>query len=259
LSEPSKGSPLVRAADSDGFTNPILYIEELRRLPPARSRAPAPGTTLVFRARDGRLRAPRGGYTAGELFFLGPRTGYQIDTSPHGFTASFEVGSALVEVAGRWRVTDPVAVVANRISDLEYACTTELSERITAAVPFEVDSPEELRVRLSTAWSDGVTVPGGVLLDSLRVDAAPADAFTGERVIQFLVADDEEPDAGDPGGADHTQLLRELAELARDGLAEHGQDGTAGRALLRFHELVGRMGDVLPSAGGERAGDDRAR
>lgn len=255
MSEPSKGPPLVRAAHSDGFHNPILYIEELRRLPLAHSRVPAPGTSLVFRTRKGRLVAPAGGYTAGEMFFLGPRTGYQVDTAPHGFTAAFEVGPAVVEIEGSWTVTDPVAVVANRISDLEYACTTELRERITTALPSAVDSPEELRRLLTDAWTDGVSVPGGVHLGGLRVDAARTDVLTGERVIQFLLAEEEEPDAGDPGGAGPGQLLQELTELARDGLAEHGPDGTVGRALLRFHEVVSRMGDVLPPDG-ERARDD---
>jgi len=258
LSEPSKGPPLVRAAHSDGFTNPILYIEELRRLPLAHSRVPAPGTSLVFRTRKGRLIAPPGGYTAGEMFFFGPRTGYQVDTSPHGFAAAFEVGSSVVDIEGSWTVTDPVAVVANRVSDLEYACTTELRQRISAALASGVDSPDEVRRLLVEAWPEGVTVPVGVRLDCLRVDAARSDVLTGERVIQFLVADDEEPDAGDPGGADPGQLLQELTELARDGLAEHGPDGTVGRALLRFHEVVGRMGNVLPPDG-ERAGDDRRR
>ena len=56
MPEPSPEVPLVRAVNADGFSNPILYIEELRRLPLNRSRAPAPGTAVVFRHRSGETR-----------------------------------------------------------------------------------------------------------------------------------------------------------------------------------------------------------
>ncbi|BFU46310.1 hypothetical protein [Krasilnikovia sp. MM14-A1004] len=259
MSEPSPDSPLVRTTDTDGFHNPILYIEELRRFPLAGCRVPAPGTAMVFRGRSGRLHAPPGGYTAGEMVFLGPRTGYRIDVSPHAFTAVFEVEEAVfVEVGGRWRVTDPVAVVAHRVSDLEYACTAELRRRIAAAASTvdttAVDSAAVVRGRLRAAWADGVRVPGGVRLADLRVDATLARLR--DRMARLLVADDEEPDPADPGGADPGQLLQELRGLARDGLAAHGTDGPAGRALVRFHELVTRMGDILPGTG-EQTHDDR--
>ncbi|MBG0565504.1 hypothetical protein [Actinoplanes aureus] len=229
-----------------GFSNPILYIEELRRFPLNRSRVPAPGTALVFRTRAGQLRVPPGGWTAGEMLLFGPRTGYRIDTAPHGFRASFPIGASLTaDVEGRWTVVDPVEVVANRISDLEYACVTELREHVTAALDPKADTADEVRERLTTAFADGVTVPGGVRLDELRVSVSATDVLTGERVIQALVADDEEPDPGDPGGADPAQLVQELTELARQALAEHGTEGAAGRALARFHDVVTRMGDVL--------------
>ncbi|GAA2638086.1 hypothetical protein [Paractinoplanes durhamensis] len=257
MSEPLQDSPLVRAGETDGFDNPILYIEELRRLPLNRSQVPAVGSALVFRTRSGRLHAPAGGYSAGEMFFLGPRTGYQIDITPHGFRAEFEIGSALAaEVEGRWTVVDPVAVVANRISDVEYACTTVLGERMAAALPAKVDDAEEARERLTAALAEELPVPGGVRLDELRVAVTAVEVLTGERVLHLLMADQEDADPGDPGGSDPGQLLLELSDLARQGLAEHGADGTAGRALARFQELVIRMGDMLPP-GDDRAGDDR--
>jgi hypothetical protein len=258
LSEPTPESPLVRSGDTNGFTNPILYIEELRRIPLNRSRVPSEGTALVFRTRSGRLRSPAGGYTAGEMFFLGPRTGYRIDVSSHGFRASFEVAAALaVEVHGRWTVVDPVEVVANRISDAEYACTTTLRDRIVAALPAKVDNLEEVRDRLAAALNVEVTVAGGVRLDELRVIVTAAGALTGERMLQMLVAD-EDIDPGDPGGTDPGQLFQELTELARHGLDEYGTEGSVGRALVRFHELVMRMGDMLPPSE-EQTGDDRRR
>ena len=259
MSGPSQDLPQVRVGDTSGFTNPILYIEELRRIPLNRSRVPAPGTALVFRTRAGRLRVPAGGLTAGEMFLLGPRTGYRIDVAPHGFRASFHIGPRLAaDVEGRWTVVDPAQVVAHRLSDLEYACTTELRDRITAALPAGTDHPGEVRDRLSAALATGLAVRGGVRLDELRVDVSATDVLTGERVIQMLVADDEETEPGDPGGADPAQLVQELADLARQGLAEHGTGGPVGRALVRFHDLVTRMGGVLPP-GDDRTGDDPRR
>jgi hypothetical protein len=259
LSEVPQDPPLVRTVDTDGFPNPILYIEQLRRLPLARSRVPAPDTTLVFRSRSERLRAPAGGYTAGELFFLGPRTGYEIDMSPHAFHAVFEIGSTLlVGVEGSWRVTDPIEVVAHRVSDPEHACTTELREQINTALPYGMDSPEEVRTKLGAAWSGSVRVPAGIRLDDLRVDVTATSALTRDRVIRLLIADDEETDPADPSGADPGQLVQELRSLARDALAEHGADGVVGRALVCFQDLVTRMGDGLGTPD-ERAGDDRAR
>lgn len=250
MSEPSQEPPRVRPGDTDGFTNPILYIEELRRIPLNRSRAPATGTALVFRTRSGRLRAPAGGYTAGEMFLLGPRTGYRIDVTPHGFWASFEVGTAFaVDVVGRWTVVDPIEVVANRISDPEYACTAALCDRMAAALPVRADDPEAVRERLTAALAGEVAVTGGVRLDELRVDVGVAEVLTGERVLQILVAE-EDVEPGDPDGTESGQLLQELTELARQGLDEHGAGGKAGRALVRFHELVTRMGEMLPP--GER-------
>jgi hypothetical protein len=257
LSEPSPRRPFVRVAETAGFTNPILYIEELRRLPLSRSRVAAPGTALIFRARDGRLRRPNRGYTASEMFVFGPRTGYQIDMSAHGFTAAFEAGPLLVEVAGSWAVTDPAAVVEHRISDLEHACTTELGHRIEDALPAGDAPAGELRERLDALWADGLDVPGGVRLQDLRVDAARTDTLTGERVIQLLVADEEEADPADPAGADPAQLIEELRGLAREGLAAHAAgDATVGRALARLHELATRMADLLPPGGGARPGGD---
>lgn len=266
MSEPPRPSR-VRAADSSGFTNPILSIEELRRFPPPRSRAPAPGTTLVFRARSGRLHAPKGGYTAGELFFLGPRTGYQIDTAPHGFAAAFELGRVadgpvlVAEVAGTWRVADPVAVVAHRVSDLEYACTTELVRRIEAAAPGDLRSPDGVRDALRAAWPAQIEVAGGVRLEDLHVDVRRDDVLTGEKMIQLLVADEDDGDPADPASAGPGQLVHEIQSLAAEGLAELGdadRDSAVGRALMRLNELAGRMAGVLPPDG-DRPGDDPAR
>jgi hypothetical protein len=258
LSEPTTESPLVRVGETDGFINPILYIEELRRIPLNRSRIPPVGTALVFRTRSGRLCFPDGGYTAGEMFLLGPRTGYRVDVSAHGFRASFEVGADLaVDVHGQWTVVDPVEVVANRISDAEYACTTALRDRIAVALPSPVRDLDEVQDRLTTAFDGEVAVTGGIRLDRLRVVVTVARLLTSEHMLQMLVAD-EDIDRGDPVRGDYSRLLQELTELAQQGLDEHGTEGTVRLALVRFHELVTRMGDMLPP-GEARAGDDERR
>ena len=275
MAEPTHPPWPVRASGLAGFTNPILYIEELRRFPAQRSRVPAPGTTLVFRARRGRLSAPRGGYTAGEMFFLGPRTGYQIDTSPHGFAASFEVGPPAgpvlaVDVTGTWSVADPVAVVAHRVSDLEYACTTELVRQIELVVPSGRLSPDEVRDLLRTAWKSDVEVRGGIRLRDLHAEVGRADVLTGEKVIQFLAADEEDDGPGDPAGLDPGQFVQEIQGLAEEALAAlaaeqgtAGLTGVVGRALLRFREMADRMHDVLPPAengeGRENGGSRESR
>jgi hypothetical protein len=257
LPEPSPEVPLVRAVNADGFSNPILYIEELRRLPLNRSRAPAPGTAVVFRHRSGRLHSPPGGYTAGEMFFLGPRLGYRVDTAGHGFSMSFEVAAAhVVSVQGRWTVTDPVGAVVERISDPAYHCMIVLRDRIAGALSPWPAPLADLRERMASALAGDLTVPGGLRLDGLRAYVAPAETFTGDRVVQVLAADDDEDvDPGDPGQAGSAQLLQELADLAGRAVAEHGADGTAGQALARFQELVTRMGGMLTAG----ARSDEAR
>lgn len=252
---PPQDAPLVRAVSTDGFSNPILYIEELRRLPLNRSRAPTAGSVLVFRHRSGRLHAPPGGYTAGEMFVLGPRLGYRIDVAPHGFKASFQVASAYtVDVSGRWTVVDPVAVVARRISDPAYHCTIALRDLIAGALPPWPAPAAQVRDRMAVAVAGGeLTVPGGLLLDTLRTHVARAVTFTGDQVIRALAADDDDEDAvlAGLGVADSAQLLRELSDLAGRAVAEHGTNGTAGDALARFQDMVMRMSGMLaPGASG---------
>lgn len=226
---------------------------------------------MVFHGQSGRLRAPHGGYTAGEMLFLGPRTAYQIDTSPHGFAATFEIGPEAaaavlrVDVSGSWLVVDPVAVVAHRVSDLEYACTTKLVQRIEAAMPPGSASPDEVRDLLRTAWKADLDVPGGIRLGGLQVEVTSVDVLTGEKMIQLLITDEDDGDPADPASAGPGHLIQEIQSLAEEGLAaltaEHGDaalDSAVGRALVRFSEMVARMDDVLPPDG-DRSGDDPAR
>ncbi len=230
-----------------GFINPILHIEELRRFPAFSSRVPAPGTALVFRSRNGKLHAPRGGHTAGELFWLGPRGVYQIDTTEHDFELRLAVDGLLADVTGRWVVDDPVAVVAHRLSDLEHVCVAELRRRAETAAPDES--------RLRAVLGGEVRLPGGVRLFGLRVAVVPAAEAIGETGVRFLVGDDADDDLLGPAAADSGQMIAEIRAVADAALAAYdGADGTIRVALSRFRDMVARLGSTLPQSP-DRASD----
>jgi len=215
LSEPAQRHAHLRLSSADGLTNPILHIEELGRFPATSSRVPAPGTALVFRSRGGRLRVPAGGYTAGELFWLGPRLVYQVDTSVHPFVLSFAAADELVEVFGEWQVDDPRAVVAHRVSDLERVVVDAVRHRVGV----------DLRL------------PCGVRLSGVRAVTVPAVRPLDAAAVRYLAGDDEDDEP-----MDARRLVAELRAIAERGLAAHdGSDGPVRAALDRLHELVTRL------------------
>jgi hypothetical protein len=145
--------------------NPVLYVEELRRLPLLARRTGAPGAVFVYRSASGQLSAPRGGYTAGELWWRGPYLVYEIDVRPHRLVLQVEVagGSAdarFVEVRGTARVVDPVAVVHHRVTDTAAACADAVSDALHGGGP----APDPERVRLP----DRLTLHCGVEMTDLR-------------------------------------------------------------------------------------------
>jgi hypothetical protein len=223
LSEPPQRHADLRLSSAHGFTNPILRIEELGRFPATSSRVPAPGTALVFRSRGGRLRVPAGGYTAGELFWFGPRLLYQVDTSPHPFVLTFADDDDLVEVVGEWRVDDPRAVVSHRVSDLEPVVVAAVRRRLGA----------EQRL------------PCGVRLSGLCAVTVPAVRPLGPAAVRFLAGDDEDDDP-----VDARRLVAELRAIAERGRAAHdGAEGPVRAALDRLHELVTRLASAAEQAG----------
>lgn len=144
-------------------TNPILYIEELQRLPLRRRRPPVPGSVSVYRSRNGRLRLPAGGYTAGELLLRGPRVVYEVDIARHVADVVCEVVHAAaplhLEISFAWQVTDPIAIVTNRLTDPYQLCRETLqaymqrvvdeigeSDSLGKVAPFHVDLPEGVRL-----------------------------------------------------------------------------------------------------------------
>jgi hypothetical protein len=259
LSESSRQPASVRVVARSGFSNPILHIEELHRVPPLGSQVPPPGAILVFRSRSGRLRAPRRGYTAGEMFWLGPRVCYVIDTTGHVFEAAFELERSSgqrklrVDVAGTWTVSDPMAVVANRVSDAEDFCLQALSRRVDALLPPEVSMPAVADGLLLDGLKEEILLDCGVRLSGLRAVTGPADEAIDEEAVRFLIAEDEDDDPLDPAGADVGQLVQDAHTVADEALAafreEHGEAGVGGpveAALLRFKELVSRIERSLP-------------
>src|SRR2546421_380523 len=85
-------------AGGDG-TNPILYIEDLYRMPLRRRRIPAAGAVQVYLSRNGRLHCPAGGLTLGELWWLAPRRVYEGGGGVHPLELSYDLSGASMPIA----------------------------------------------------------------------------------------------------------------------------------------------------------------
>lgn len=134
--------------------NPILYIEELQRFPLRRRREPVPGSIVVYRGRNGALTVPQGGYTAAELLWHGPQVAYEIDLSRHAANFICETGEGCFDVSISWVVTDPVAVVAARLTDPFDVATEAVQTRLQAIadLPIELALVEGIRVTAHLAF-----------------------------------------------------------------------------------------------------------
>jgi len=258
LADPAAQSD-VRPVDNSGLTNPILHIEELHRVPPLGSRVPPPGARLVFRDRGGRLRSPNGGYTAGEMFVRGPRVLYVIDVTEYAFEATFTLdrpgdgNPLLVAVSGFWAVNDPRAVVQHRVSDTAHVCVSALSARIDALVEPAALTAAAAEELLKEGLDRRIPLAEGILLTRVRAKVSEIEAMTSEKIVRYVIAEDEDDDPADPAGAGSAELIQEARNLAVTGLAaftaQHGEaalDTPIGAALTRFQEMVTRLGAVLP-------------
>jgi hypothetical protein len=251
--------------------NPILQIEELRRFPLRGARVPAGGTALVFRSPAGRLSSPSGGYTAGEMLWRGPHVVYRVDLAAHPVFLEWDLAGSsgrdriTVTVTAHWTVTDPVAVVAQRVSDVPVVCLTALQAAL-GDVPRPSRSELSLvQFALRSRLRDSVDLPEGIRLDRIRLNLRrrPAQDASG-LVKELLAVEDEAADAS-------AEALREswLAdqELARSGLAalDDGAwaeaDGSriraAKQALERFAELTDRIFEHLPGPAGPSSPADQ--
>jgi hypothetical protein len=225
----------------EGAENPILYVEERRRLPLRGRRPEVPGAVVVYRSRVGRLSAPAGGYTAGELWWRAPRVRYEIDVTSHPLRLTWEVDNphgvrAAVEVRGSWRVVDPLAVVANRVTDGPRRCR----HRVEVAIGDAFSASRglaELEAAVRRGLPNTLTLAEGLAVEQLKVRV-----FAGgprHRLVRELL--------GDEGGIDPAVELRNDAELARASLNAvaardpDGDDGLIGAALRRYAALLARL------------------
>ena len=246
-------------ADSD---NPILYIEELRRLPLRRRRGTVPGVALVFRSRNGRLSAPPRGYTPGELWWRGPRLGYEVDITRHQLEMSWEAlhgpdrTCVLIEVGGVWFVADAAQVVAHRVSDAAAVARHALRERVERLLAGLDSQPlPGVESTLRHGLAGGVDLPEGLSVRDIwvRVTASAERLASGtDALLAHLFAEPTEADAD----VEVTETWRrdyELARAAREAVSAGEQTPDEERELLmadaleRFAELTKRLGEMLPT------------
>ena len=159
-------------AGGDG-TNPILYIEDLYRMPLRRRRIPAAGAVQVYLSRNGRLHCPAGGLTLGELWWLAPRRVYEVDGGVHPLELSYDLSGAsmhmAVDLTATWRVTDPVAVVRNRVFDVAGIARPRLLQQLEDAVAGpDWHSVPELRDELEHAIFPDVDLPEGIQISEIQ-------------------------------------------------------------------------------------------
>jgi hypothetical protein len=241
--------------------NPILYVEEHRRLPLRRRRAAVSGAVHVYRSRSGRLSAPPGGYTAGELWWRAPRVAYEIDMTRHPFELTVPVDNvrgvrASVEVVGYWQVHDPCAVVAHRVTDPIDLFWVALHRCVGAAFD-DAAGLAELAAATHRALPETITLPEGLWWAEIgaRVLAGTPD----ERLMRELLTDDDALSGGEePDLLATWQQYSALADAglraisAGDTAAAEERESLVSSALQRFSELVVRLGDHLSGRYGRR-------
>jgi hypothetical protein len=250
--------------------NPILLIEELRRFPLRGARVPSGRTALVFRSSAGRLSSPPGGYTAGEMLWRGPRVVYQVDLAPHPVQLEWDLGGAsgrnrtTVVVTARWSVSDPVAIVAQRISDVRAICLSAIRDALgDVPAPSRSELPV-VQFAVRSRLRDTLELTEGIRIEriNLHLRLRPAQDASG-LVRELLAIDDDAGDAGDESLIDNWQADQELARSGLAALEEGGWTETdaariraATAALERFADLTDRLSEHLPNqAGRDRHGD----
>jgi hypothetical protein len=129
----------------------------------------------VYQHRNGRLTAPAGGYTAGEAWWLGRLVAHEVDVTPHEFAFACDLSGvsgaeqSYVEGTATWRVADPVALVAHRVTDAPLLCRRHLAERTSAAVGTGAGRP---LARVVEALARPLDLPGGLRVEGVRLGGA---------------------------------------------------------------------------------------
>ncbi|WP_203963367.1 hypothetical protein [Actinocatenispora thailandica] len=141
---------------------PLVFVEEVRRFPPWHRHPSRPGLALVYESAAGRLSAPAGGYTPGELWWRRPRRVYGVDLTRQRLqvTATGSDGEQL-RVSGVARVHDPVAVVAARSVDGWRDCRDHLAA-LAHRPPAERDA----------TWESG----DGIVVTDIETSPVPGPA-----------------------------------------------------------------------------------
>jgi hypothetical protein len=186
--------------------NPILYVAELRRYPLRPRHSGVPGTSTVFRSRGGRLTAPRGGYTSGELWWRAPRVGYEVDITPHRLDGHWVVppgapgGPCTVVVTATWVVHAPVLVVVHRVCDAPAIALAHLRHEVArVAAAAGATDPDALDRAVRRALPDRIDLAEGVRVEALKIAVRrrrPGDdaALTTPEALDYLLTDPD-PDA----------------------------------------------------------------
>ncbi|MET7421173.1 hypothetical protein [Dactylosporangium sp. NPDC005555] len=244
--------------------NPVLYVEELRRLPLLARRAGAPGSVFVYRSAGGRLSAPKGGYTAGELWWRGPYVVYEVDVRPSPVLLDVEVPTGparvvAVRASGTMRVVDPVALVHHRVTDPRAACAGALGDELGRRLGRT--SGEAVVARLHGVWPGRLTLACGVELTDLQVSyvSTVIDAAQRQLLHQLL-----ETGALDRPPADEDTAALAAAAVRRDrdllDAAVSALDPAAGIAAedraAALHAAVTRFGRIVDVLGAQLSPDD---
>ncbi|MEV4656284.1 hypothetical protein [Micromonospora sp. NPDC049301] len=159
-------------------THPVLNREELSRLPFRRRPVAQPGTQLVFQNADGQLISPGHPYTAGDLWWRGPRVMYVVDITAHdeSFIAQLPCdGDTLhfdAAVRYSWRVSEPATVVRENVTEPAARCQAYLTDRLRSVTRRFAGlksqaAEEEARAQLS---SGSLVVGGGLLISAFQVE-----------------------------------------------------------------------------------------
>jgi hypothetical protein len=193
------------------MSNPVIDTIELKRLPFARRPIAEPGTVLVFQMPDNRLVAPEPPYTMGETWWKGPKQAYVVDNRPHGavFTCRLPAAGDAVffdaTVRFRWRVSDPITVVRERVEDPEAEGETYLAQNlpvITRRHEYHVPADVEADIARSVGGRTLQLKQRGIDIDDvhvqLRIAADRLEVFAGikaaphEQQLKLLQAKYEE-------------------------------------------------------------------
>jgi hypothetical protein len=250
-------------AGTAAMTNPILYVEELRRYP-LRNRKPAlPGTVTVFRSRRGRLTLPKGGFTSGELFWRGPRVAYEVDVTEHPFTEQWSMtdsepgGPCTVAVSAAWAVHSPIDVVAHRLTDAPAAIVARLRSEIhRVASATSARGPAALTRAMRALVPSTLDLVEGLRVTRLDLTVLPRrDARTPVELVRHLLAGSDES-AGDPDPATLVRRDQDLVRAARSVLADRAgipaeeRDAVLAETVRRLGQLTARLRELLAAETG---------